>query len=170
MGRCLPKPCSVSWRCCTPSRGRQPYRQRPIAPCTRSIVERFRYFINSQQPQDREDVKTELREIDTAIDKIAGVKTKYSGSIIRPFRPNRAWLWRRWTGTVLQHAYKGALWNMLITATISFFIGRRADCTWAVAMAPDKSNPIISRMAAFGQNWHYMMNLTTFILTFVSTK
>mmetsp|Transcript_12922 Transcript_12922/g.27370 ORF Transcript_12922/g.27370 Transcript_12922/m.27370 type:complete len:629 (+) Transcript_12922:32-1918(+) len=136
--------------------------------CTLYQIDRrtFRYFISSQQPQDREDVKTELREIDTAIDKIAGVKTRYSGSIIHPFRPNRAWLWRRWTGTVLQHAYKGALWNMLITATISFFIGRRADCTWAVAMAPDKSNPIISRMTAFGQSWHYMMNLTTFILTF----
>ena len=136
--------------------------------CTLYRVDRrtFRHFLDSQNPTEKEDVKTELRQIDAAIDKIAGVKTRYSGSIIRPFRPNRWWLWRRWTGTVLQHAYKGAIFNMAITAAISFFIGRRADCTWAVAMTPDQKHPVISRMAAFGQNWHYMQGLTTFILTF----
>ncbi|KAL9188941.1 hypothetical protein ACHAXT_011431, partial [Thalassiosira profunda] len=126
----------------------------------------FKYFLNSQQPQEREDVKAELREIDSAIDKIAGVKTRYSGSIIRPYKPQRWWLWRRWRGTVLQHAYKGALVNMALTAIISIVIGRRADCTWDIAMAPDQSHPIISRMAAFGKHWHYLQSITTFILTF----
>ena len=136
--------------------------------CTLYRVDRrtFRYFLDSQDPTEKEDVKAELREIDAAIDKIAGVKTRYSGSIIRPYRPGRWWLWRTWTGTVLQHAYKIAIWNMAITAAISFFIGRRSDCTWAVAMAPGQTHPVISRLAAFGKNWHYMQGLTTFILTF----
>jgi len=136
--------------------------------CTLYRVDRrtFRHFLDGQDPTEKEDGKTERRHIDAAIDKIAGVKTRYSGSIIRPYRPNRWWLWRRWTGTTLQHAYRISLFNMAVTAAIGLAIGRRADCTWAVAMAPDQSHPVISRLLAFSKNWHYMQGLTTFILTF----
>lgn len=126
----------------------------------------FRYFLDNQLPREKEDLMAELKVIDDAIDKIAGVEMRYQGDIIRQFHPNRSWLWRQWKGTVLQHAYKASLWNMAITALISILIRRRADCTWSQLTAPDQSAVIISRMATFGKGWHYMMSITTFILTF----
>ena len=74
--------------------------------CTLYRVDRrtFRYFIDSQHPRGIDGLKNELKKIDNVIDKIAGVNTRYSGSIIPQYRPNRRWLWRRWSGTVLQYA------------------------------------------------------------------
>ena len=31
------------------------------------------------------------------------IRYKPQGTIIRPYRPERLWLWRRWKGTILQH-------------------------------------------------------------------
>eukprot|EP00580_Thalassiosira_gravida_P018052 CAMPEP_0201675952 /NCGR_PEP_ID=MMETSP0494-20130426/40732_1 /ASSEMBLY_ACC=CAM_ASM_000839 /TAXON_ID=420259 /ORGANISM="Thalassiosira gravida, Strain GMp14c1" /LENGTH=480 /DNA_ID=CAMNT_0048158549 /DNA_START=42 /DNA_END=1484 /DNA_ORIENTATION=- len=126
----------------------------------------FRYFLDNQQPQEKENLMAELQTIDNVIDQIAGVKMRYSGDIIQQFRPNRSWLWRQWRGTVLQHSYKISLLNMVITAAISLAIRRRVDCNWGLCMAPDPSHVVINRMATFGKGWHYTMGLTTFILTF----
>ena len=94
------------------------------------------------------------------------MKTRYSGSIIRQYKPQRSWLWRRWTGTVLQHGYKFALGNMLITAILAYFVRRRVDCHWPILQSPDQSHPVISKMLAFSKHWHYLQAITTFILTF----
>ena len=126
----------------------------------------FRYFLESQQPQEKDDIMDELRRIDIAIDMISGLETRYSGSIIPQFRPDRLWLWRQWSGTVVQRAYRITLLNMAITAAIVFVMFQWADCTWTGWMAPDQTHPIISRMAVFGKTWEHMMTLTTFILTF----
>ena len=75
----------------------------------------FRYFLDRQQPQEIDDVKEELKDIDSAIDKIAGVNSRYSGDIIKQYKPQRKWLWSRWTGTILQRSYKVALLQMIIT-------------------------------------------------------
>ena len=50
----------------------------------------FRYFLDRQQPQEIDDVKEELKGIDSAIDKIAGVNSRYSGDIIKQYKPQRS--------------------------------------------------------------------------------
>ena len=126
----------------------------------------FQHFLRRQSPQETDDLKAVSRDIDAAINRIAGVWTRYDGNIIRTFQTNRAWLWRQWKGTVLQHGCRITLYNMAVTTAMSILIRRRADCTWPIATAPDKAHHIISRMALFGKGWGYMTALTTFILTF----
>ena len=70
-----------------------------------------------------EKVKQDVREIDRIIDRISGVKTKYDGAIIQQFKPSRMWLWTRWRGTIMQHAWGPAIANMSIS--IFFIIALR---------------------------------------------
>ena len=126
----------------------------------------FRYFLDRQQPQEIDDVKEELKDIDSAIDKIAGVYSRYSGDIVKQYKPKRSWLWRRWTGTILQRQYKVALLQMIITASIGILVRRSSTVKWPIGSVPDQSNLIISKMIAFSKHWHYLQGITTFILTF----
>ena len=95
---------------------------------TETIVEVYRlhrkdfdYFMNhaaikgDDTSSRAETIKRQLSEIDSIIDRISGVKTKYEGDVIQQFKPSRLWLWTRWRGTIMQHAWKAAVGNMLIS-------------------------------------------------------
>jgi CRP-like cAMP-binding protein len=71
----------------------------------------------------QKEIQQQVKEIDEVIDQISGVKSKYDGSIIRQFQPDRYWLWSRWRGTILQHAWKTAAMNMLVS--LFFLAGLR---------------------------------------------
>ena len=71
---------------------------------------------DSSSPASRtEKIQQQVEEIDEILDQISGVKSKYLGDIIRPFQPERRWLWSRWKGTILQHAWKSAVSNMVVS-------------------------------------------------------
>jgi Bestrophin, RFP-TM, chloride channel/Cyclic nucleotide-binding domain len=133
----------------------------------------FNHFLYYQSDDDstctstiKQQLQEQVREIDAVIDQISGVRTKYNGDIIKPFQPMRSWLWRRWRGTILQHAWKAATLNMLLSATFIAFIRRWVNATWVLGMIPDPANPFIARLLGLSKMWHYLMNITTFILTF----
>lgn len=52
--------------------------------------------------------------------------------------------------------------------SICFIATLRHFCkpTWAVGQIPDATFPIVSRLSALAKLWHYLMSITTFILTF----
>ncbi|KAK1743540.1 bestrophin family protein [Skeletonema marinoi] len=125
----------------------------------------FKYFMTGPLVK-AEDIKTEIRNIDHVIDQISGVKKRYGGDIIRQFKPSRRWLWGRWHGTILQQAWKAAATSMLVStcfvAAIRFF----CRPSWAPGQIPDPNFPIVSRLIPLAKLWHYLMSITTFILTF----
>jgi len=125
----------------------------------------FKYFMTGPLVK-AEDIKTEIRNIDHVIDQISGVKKRYGGDIIRQFKPSRRWLWGRWHGTILQQAWKAAATSMLVStcfvAAIRFF----CRPSWAPGQIPDPNFPIVSRLVPLAKLWHYLMSITTFILTF----
>lgn len=106
----------------------------------------FDHFMNQKSKDGeitssrREKVKRQLIKIDKIIDRISGVKMKYEGDIIKPFKPSRKWLWMRWSGTVMQHAWKPALANMAISLFCIFFFRHLNDSffqvpvTWPLGM------------------------------------
>jgi hypothetical protein len=125
----------------------------------------FKHFL-SLLPTKEEDLKKELRSIDRVIDEISGVKTKYGGDIIRQFQPSRAWLWGRWSGTVIKHSWKAAMANMMLSVGIIAAVRHFFQPTWAVGMIPDSNFPLMKRLVGLSKLWHYLMSITTFILTF----
>lgn len=43
-----------------------------------------------------------MHEIDEVLNAISGTQTLFGGSVILPYRPQRAWLWRQYSGTVFK--------------------------------------------------------------------
>jgi len=127
----------------------------------------FNYFMRTNEGFH---VKEEVIEIDRVIDEISGVKTRYKGDIIRPYKPARLWLWTRWTGTILQQAWKASAFNMVVSILFITLIRKEVNPTWIVGGIPDPANPMIERFVGLGKLWHYIMTLTTFILTFFLDK
>ena len=128
--------------------------------------ETFKSFLNSKLLLSFNDDPELLEQIDQAINQVAGTKSLYGGDIIRQYKPNRAWLWSRWTGTVFLHNYKTVLGNMLVSLAFIFYARRVTGSAWSLGMPPDKTHPFIQRLNIIRQLWTYMMSLTTFILTF----
>jgi hypothetical protein len=126
----------------------------------------FMFFLVNKRSESPENLKAEIQKIDKAIDKISGVTSRYGGTIIREYRPERGWLWRRWKGTVVQHAWKPTLGTMLMSFFFILFIRTKVAHTWPLGTAPDHNITAIARLEVFGKLWRYLMTLTTFILTF----
>jgi hypothetical protein len=61
-------------------------------------------------PVDVDDTIEDLERLvpDEFIEKIVDEATGYKAGndILRKFKPNRFWLWRQWSGTILQHGSK----------------------------------------------------------------
>lgn len=116
-------------------------------------------------PTSKNDLE-QLERINEAISEVEGAKSFYGGNIIRPYKPNRLWLWRRWRGTVFQHNYKTVLGNMLFSLAFIFCARQMTGSAWSIGMPPDKNHPFIQRLDVIRHLWNYQMSLTTFILTF----
>lgn len=126
----------------------------------------FTKFMGYIPPEDEQVLKEELTKVDKVLDKVSGKRKRYDGDIIRQFVPMRGWLWRRWYGTVLQHAWKVALANILVSLIFSALVRKYSHPTWEFGMVPDPNNKIISRLLGLKVVWTYLMSITTFILTF----
>jgi len=125
-----------------------------------------------------------MQEIDEVINQVAGSSTLYKGNIIPPYKPERAWLWTRWTGTILKVSYQATLLNMLVSLVFakyaSFIIaGDGSSTDWwnpletphaftlaLSASLPDQSHPLIQQLNLVHGIWSYLQALATFILTF----
>lgn len=111
-----------------------------------------------------------LQQIDNAINQVEGTKSFYGGDIIRQYKSNRSWLWRRWRGTVFEQNWRTVGYMMLYSL---FFTGGTrllTDPTWKFGLIPDKTHPFIIRLDIIRKIWNYQMSLTTFILTFFVQK
>ena len=130
----------------------------------------FKNILNQKLPSRRADIE-ELEEIDSVIREIEGTKSLYDGAIIRPYKPNRLWLWRQFAGTVLQHVAPTLIFSMLWSTCFIIFARHRTyaggSSPWAgLGLPPDASHPYISKLQMVHRIWGYLQGLTTFILTF----
>lgn len=128
--------------------------------------EGFSKFAAYVPPEDSKLLKEELAKVDSVLDKVSGRRKRYDGDIIRKFVPTRSWLWRRWFGTVLEHAWKTVIMNITVSLIFSALIRKRAHPTWESGTVPDPKNEIIARLVGLKMVWTYLMSITTFILTF----
>jgi hypothetical protein len=64
-----------------------------------------------------------MQQIDDAINEISGRTTLYGGNIILPYQPERVWLWKNWSKTILGVSYKATVLNMLLCRLFLKFAG-----------------------------------------------
>jgi hypothetical protein len=102
-------------------------------------------------------------DINVVVEKVSGFQ---GGPIIRPFQPQRWWLWRRWSGTVLQAVLPSVAFNMCATMLMVIGLRKATGASWLVGLKPDMSHPLVARLALFHQVWAYLTTFTTFVLTF----
>jgi len=121
---------------------------------------------------DNGDDPEQLEAIDNVIKEIEGTKTLYEGAIIRPYKPNRLWLWRQFKGTILQHVAIPTLANMLWSTCFVVLVRHRTlvatgGAWWSgLGLPPDATHPFIAKLHMVHKIWSYQQGLTTFILTF----
>ena len=109
--------------------------------------------------------------------------------VMRPFQPQRSWLWRQWHGTILQHTLvlttintalslvvvvgirlwvaheleKAVSWSLLNP----FSASGSSQQLWALGLAPDLDNhPFLARFAVLEKVWKLQLGFVTFALTF----
>uniref|UniRef100_A0A7S1ZNA5 Bestrophin homolog n=1 Tax=Trieres chinensis TaxID=1514140 RepID=A0A7S1ZNA5_TRICV len=113
--------------------------------------------VNDRTIDELEESATQ-EEIDATIDLIAPMYSD-QGRVIRHYRPHRAWLWRRWYGTVFQYGLKTAASFMALAAFVSFIVPLLGD-------PEDGDDSVGYCLRAFNLVWKYVLTLTTFILAF----
>ena len=107
--------------------------------------------------------------IANTIEQVA-LSSNYSSSIIIKYKPDRAWLWSRWHGTVLQSSLPKVALNTGITLLVGIALRQACGSTWSVGMVPDAECVIIARLKAVDKLFHYLQSFVTFILTFFLGK
>jgi hypothetical protein len=115
-------------------------------------------------PVDELEKTATDEEINEAINSVSGLLA--NANIIRPFKPNRWWLWGRWKGTIIQNALPWTLMNMGVSLALILLLRKYTYVDWAIGELPKPSNPVFARLKVFDKLWQYMMTLTTFTLTF----
>jgi predicted membrane chloride channel (bestrophin family) len=109
-----------------------------------------------------------MQQIDEVINQIYGSRTLYCGDIIPQYQPERLWLWRQWSGTILNVSLQTTLLNMLVCLLFIVYAHEATSTPiWSLEiLAPDKSLPFIQRLSLIHQVWGLQQALTTFVLTF----
>jgi len=119
-----------------------------------------------------------MQQIDEAINQVSGTKALYGGDIILPYKPERLWLWRQYSGTVLKISLNSTSLNMLVCVLVIVYAEYSTGCpscsnvqNWltegsAVTIVPDKTIPFVQRLSVIKLIWSYQLSLTTFVLTF----
>ena len=103
-----------------------------------------------------------MEDIISVVDILSGVDTKTSkGTIIRQYRPNSIWLWRQWSGTMLQYVWPSCLSMMVVTLVYGLLF------SYSIAhLDIDDQNEIHSHVNEITAWWKSLQPLTTFVTTF----
>ena len=85
------------------------------------------------------------------------------------FRPQAHWLWRQWTGTVLQHTFQPAVVMMLVSCVLIVAmepIRVSGGHTWALFGVPDAEDTVVAQLRGFTTMWGYLLTMATFVNSF----
>lgn len=107
-----------------------------------------------------------MQEIDEVINTISGTQTLYGGNVIPSYRPERAWLWQQYGGTVLKISLETTLLAMAASAVfvIAAKVSTNDPLTWE-PFAVHKPPPN-APLAVLHNLWEIQRTLSTFVLTF----
>ncbi len=107
-----------------------------------------------------------MQEIDEVINTISGTQTLYGGNVIPSYRPERAWLWQQYGGTVLKISLETTLLAMAASAV--FVVAAKVSTNDPLTWEPfgfHKPTPN-APLAAVHNLWEIQRTLSTFVLTF----
>jgi len=101
--------------------------------------------------------------LDRALKK--GTSTKF----IAQYKPASSWLWRQWTGTVLQQTWQPAVVQMLVSLLLCFVMEvarKEGEHTWTLFEVPNMDDRWVARMKGFTTMWGYLLTMATFVNSF----
>jgi len=119
-----------------------------------------------------------MQEIDNVINQVSGTMDIYDGDIIPKYKPQRAWLWRQFTGTVIKISLNSILGNCLFCLTFTVLVEQSigvADYHHPIeyfwtntgeVVLPDKDIPLVQNLFLINKIWSTLQTFTTFILAF----
>ena len=116
-----------------------------------------------------ENVVSQLNQED--IEEMVDRATRMSNAprYLPQFYPQSTWLWRQWSGTVLQQTSIPAavMISVSIVLVMIMEVARQdGDHKWSVFEVPDPSDRWVARMKGFTTMWGYLLTMATFVNSF----
>jgi len=88
---------------------------------------------------------------------------------IAQFYPQSTWLWKQWSGTVLQQTWPPAATMMMVSLLLVLVMEsarQDGEHVWEVWHVPDPDDRWVRRMKGFGTMWGYLLTMATFVNSF----
>jgi hypothetical protein len=86
--------------------------------------------------------------------------------IITKFHPEASWLWRQWTGTVLEATWMPAAIMMCIGVAVVYFFHHTGEADWELFAVPKKEHGAVAKLQSLDTMWNYLLSMATFVNTF----
>ena len=122
-------------------------------------------------PKEQWGTKRRIAELiehldDDAMDELIDRVTRMGGGpkFITKFFPQASWLWRQWSGTVLQHTWKPALLMMLVSSALVAYM--ETNRTWPLLEVPSESSSAVRNLFGLNKMWSYLLTFATFVNSF----
>ena len=90
--------------------------------------------------------------------------------VICEYKADGAWLWRKWTGTVLSITFVPVLVSMGFGVAIDLAARFGCQDTWPLLAVPPADEELIQSLNGLNTLWEYQLTLSTFILTFFTQQ
>lgn len=90
--------------------------------------------------------------------------------IIIPYRPDPAWLWTRWRGTILQSTWRPTLSIFLLGLSFIVAVHNDGRTSWHFTATPDQGHALVVRLKALEGMWGYMLSFATFVISFFTSQ
>ena len=84
--------------------------------------------------------------------------------VICEYKADGAWLWRKWTGTVLSITFVPVLVSMGFGVAIDLAARFGCQDTWPLLAVPPADEELIQSLNGLNTLWEYQLTLSTFIL------
>lgn len=120
--------------------------------------------MGTRQRIARLDTLINDESVDAAVDKF--LQRKGAPRIITQFHPEPSWLWKRWSGTVLESTWRPAAWMMLVSSMMVLSIAYFEEASWPLLAVPDPAHQVVQKLRAVENLWSYLLPMATFVNTF----
>mmetsp|Transcript_24477 Transcript_24477/g.78975 ORF Transcript_24477/g.78975 Transcript_24477/m.78975 type:complete len:399 (+) Transcript_24477:44-1240(+) len=109
-------------------------------------------------------------ELEMLLDRVMRIGPNPKLPIIIPYKPDPAWLWMRWRGTVLQSTWRPTVYILLLGVSFVAAIHRDQNTTWRFTAVPSHDHALVVQLKALEAMWGYMLSFATFVISFFTSQ
>eukprot|EP00931_Biecheleriopsis_adriatica_P069401 TRINITY_DN43259_c0_g1_i1.p1 TRINITY_DN43259_c0_g1~~TRINITY_DN43259_c0_g1_i1.p1 ORF type:complete len:441 (+),score=69.14 TRINITY_DN43259_c0_g1_i1:32-1354(+) len=108
--------------------------------------------------------KISCKSLEEMVDRATATRT--TRSVLLPYIDSSRWIWRQWTGTILQTCWKPVLCSMLASTVLVTCARCKPSLVGPVGQMPNFAQLLANYLLPVLYAWEHQVTLTTFVVTF----